>query len=117
MKRGKSQRDVALDFGIAQQVISKWIRKFDSTGSMLNSPKLGRPRKTNTYEDRAIIRASKADPLKTAVGIVTDFNKNKAITLNQISVSTVKGISDVLGYLEDAPARNLSYLRRIGWPD
>ena len=57
---------------------------------MLNSPKLGRPRKINTYENRAIIRASKADPLKIAVDIVTDFNKNRAITLNKISVSTVK---------------------------
>lgn len=87
LKNGKSQAQVARDFNLSRQIISVWNRKEQSTGSVSNKQRSGRPPKLTDHVSRIIRRMSIANPRLTAADIKRDLNENHSF---DISLTTVK---------------------------
>jgi transposase len=56
---GFSQYKIAEILEVSQSCISRFLRKFNQSGSIENLPRSGRPRKTNEQGDRKILRCVK----------------------------------------------------------
>lgn len=87
LREGKSQAQVAKDFGLSRQIVSTWKKKQLSTGSTDNKQRTGRPTKITLRTKNLILKLSKADPRKTAVDINRELREYHNV---QISNSTVK---------------------------
>src|SRR5436190_4286305 len=87
LKNGKSQAQVARDFNLSRQIISVWNLKQQSTGSVSNKQRSGRPPKLTDNVSRIIRRMSVANPRLTAADIKRDLNQNHSL---DISLTTVK---------------------------
>lgn len=66
---GKTDREVAEQFGVSHTTVGRIYRKFLHSNSVERKPGSGRTRKSTEREDRAMIRVVKNDPRKTAVDV------------------------------------------------
>lgn len=84
---GTSQAQVASNFNLSRQIISVWNRKQQSTGSVSNKQRSGRPPNLIDKVSRIIRRMSVANSRLTAADIKRDLNENHSL---DISLTTVK---------------------------
>jgi transposase len=89
LRKGKSQAQVAKDFGLSRQIVNIWNNKQLTTGTTDNKKRPGRPSKITCRTKNVIRKLSKADPRKTAVDINRDLREYHNL---QISNSAVKVI-------------------------
>lgn len=59
---------------VSQSCVSKTIRKFKSTGTTLDKPRSGRPRKTSITDDNTIYRIARKNPKFSAKEIAQEVN-------------------------------------------
>ena len=53
----KKQREIALEYGVSQQAVSRIIKQYKETGSTATTKRSGRPRKTTSRTDALIRQA------------------------------------------------------------
>lgn len=70
---GQSQIDISRKFSINKSTISRWIRKYNESGTIISLHKGGRPRKTTTRTDAAIVREFKKRPFMTPTEVVNNL--------------------------------------------
>lgn len=87
IRKGKTQAQVAKDFGLSRQIVNVWKIKHQSTGTTDNKQRAGRPCKITPRTKNLIRKLSKADPKKTAVDINKELREYHNV---QISNSAVK---------------------------
>ena len=64
--QGRSQRDVAQQFGVHELTILCLVQRLRATGSLTDSPRSGRPRVTTQLQDRRIRLVHLPNRLRTA---------------------------------------------------
>lgn len=86
---GESVTSIAKKFGMHHSVISRIISRFRSSGSLTSINKGGRPRKTNKWDDQAILRMIKKDPFISARSIKNQLQLN--VSIRSIQRRAVEG--------------------------
>lgn len=84
---GKSQRQIASDFGISRRSVQYILKKFKNYGSVADHPRSGRPRILSRRHERRVVLASKKDATMTARRLQTEAKVNLLV-----SIDTVKRI-------------------------
>ena len=87
LKKGKSQRKIAIKENISQPAVRKLWLKYLETGSVIDKPKSGRPVKTTVRDCRTLCILSKRNPFKCAPQVRIEANLD-----NICSVRTVQRI-------------------------
>ena len=87
IRNGMTWREVADSMKISESTILRILRKHRETGSVLDKPRSGRPRKTTARDDRVIVRMSLADRRLTATDICARLYRLHRIRL---AVRTVR---------------------------
>ena len=64
--QGRSQRDVAQQFGVHESTISRLVQRLRATGRLTDRPRSGRPRVTTQRQDRRIRLVHLRNRLRTA---------------------------------------------------
>ena len=64
--QGRSQRDVAQQFGVHDSTISRLVQRLRATGRLTDRPRSGRPRVTTQHQDRRIRLVHLRNRLRTA---------------------------------------------------
>ena len=64
--QGRSQRDVAQQFGVHESTISRLVQRLIATGRLTDRPRSGRPRVTTQRQDRRIRLVHLRNRLRTA---------------------------------------------------
>lgn len=80
-------QDIALEFGVAISTVSRIVSRYRARGDANRKVGSGRPRKTTSRLDRIIERQAKVHPLKTAVEIMQDVNKQYDVN---VGVHTIR---------------------------
>lgn len=102
LKNGERLAVVSKRFLVSHQTIGYWLKKFNSTGSVSNITKTGRPRKTSPKQDQLLARMSIRDPRLTAKALTVEINR---VTDQPINVSTVKRRLNHAGLFGRRPSR------------
>jgi len=84
---GKSQRQIASDFGISRRSVQYILKKFKNYGNVADHPRSGRPRILSRRHERRVVLASKKDATMTARRLQTEAKVNLLV-----SIDTVKRI-------------------------
>lgn len=87
IERGVKQCHLAVQFGIQKSTVSKIWNRYKKSGCLRKTPRSGRPKKTDEYVDKMIVRSSTNNPRLTATDIRSDLRKYRKI---DVSVSTVQ---------------------------
>ncbi|XP_076826300.1 uncharacterized protein LOC143473283 isoform X2 [Brachyhypopomus gauderio] len=66
MLKTKSTAEVASTFNVSQRQVQRIKKRFEETGDVFDKPRSGRPHKTTAWEERLLVRKSKASPFSTA---------------------------------------------------
>ena len=74
MKLGMTQINLANQLNRHQSTISKFMKKYEETGTIDPAPKSGRPRKTTPITDRHLVSLAKRYPDITAPQIIKQLN-------------------------------------------
>ena len=72
---GTSVRTVARAFNVNQTIISRLRHKFQTTGTVSDALRAGRPRSLSNAEDRYIRLSSLRDRFQPATSVTSDFNR------------------------------------------
>ena len=67
--RGETNRDIAERYHVGTGTVSRIWTRWESTRSVKNKKKSGRPRKTTAGQARLLVRQVKKDPFMTAVDV------------------------------------------------
>lgn len=86
-KIGKSNREIAKLLKLPRRTVDYNVQKYESSGSVSNKKRTGRPKTTTPAEDLRIIITSKRDRRKTAPEIAAEVNVSRQ---KPVSVTTVK---------------------------
>ena len=65
--QGRSQRDVAQQFGVHESTISRLVQRLRATGRLTDHPRSGRPRVTTQRQDRRIHLVHLRNRFRTAI--------------------------------------------------
>lgn len=76
---GKSNRTIASEMGIPRSTIGYTLKAFRERQHLKVMPKSGRPKSTTIRQQKAIVKASKNDPRKTAVLLQSEFRQSHQI--------------------------------------
>ena len=114
---GFSQYKIAEIMGVSQSCISRFLRKFNQSGSIENLPRSGRPRKTDERGDRKILRCVKTDRRQTLAEITNDANN---VLPSSVSSRTVRRRLRFHGFTRRKIRKTLTIRkenrnRRINW--
>ncbi|XP_063846394.1 uncharacterized protein LOC135092107 isoform X1 [Scylla paramamosain] len=71
--QGLSASEVARKLGVSDTTVRSWVKRHRSTASVASKPRPGRPRLTNSLQDRVIVEAIRADPYITAKQIKEQY--------------------------------------------
>ena len=83
---GRTQRDVATEFGVSQSCIRNVWRRFQETQSYRRRPGAGRPRVTSAVDDRYLTICVRRNPFRSARRIQNEFRHATQITLSTQTV-------------------------------
>ncbi|KAF7702517.1 hypothetical protein HF521_001800, partial [Silurus meridionalis] len=78
---------IARQAGLSKFVISRILNLYNITNSFKSTKKAGRPRKTNTREDRILRRISMGNRFHTAAAIAHQFSAEQGKDLSRHTVS------------------------------
>ena len=67
--RGETNRDIAERYHVGTGTVSRIWTRWESTRSVKNKKKSGRPRKTTAGQARLLVRQVKKDPFMMAVDV------------------------------------------------
>lgn len=74
-KSGVKQADIAKNFLLHRSIVSRTIKKFNTTGSVMPIKNSGRPRKTTNKLDRRIVRICKERPFLSSNQILAEIKQ------------------------------------------
>ena len=95
--QGRSQRDVAQQFGVHESTISRLVQRLRATGRLTDRPRSGRPRVTTQHQDRHIrlvhlrnrLRTSPQEKLAEHMAVVCVQGQSEIACESSIYVHTV----------------------------
>lgn len=86
---GKSMREISQIVKKSKSTVQYIIEHYGKCGTVINSPRSGRPKVVNPTQEREILREIKTNPIQSA----TEINKKLTISSNlQCSTETVRNI-------------------------
>ncbi|XP_076050894.1 uncharacterized protein LOC143031213 [Oratosquilla oratoria] len=71
---GLTNAEVARRTGVTKPTVANWIKRYKTTGTTVDQPRMGRPRCTTSQQDEAIAAAVEANPFSSAVEIQKQLN-------------------------------------------
>lgn len=83
---GMSQRCIAAELGVSKTAVQLALAKFSHTGTYRDSPRSGRPQKTNTREDRILRRFVSVNP-KASLSVIKAEIEMYGIRLGKSTIS------------------------------
>lgn len=93
--KGLSYRKIANRLEISFSTVRNIIKKFRTTGSVLNKPRSGRPSKLNEREQRSIHRRVERDPTSSAASIAEEIASTSNTTF---CLQTVRNVIHKYNY-------------------
>ena len=81
--QGRSQRDIAQQFGVHESTISRLVQRLRATGRLTDHPRSGRPRVTTQGQDRHIRLVHLRNRLRTATETAREVIGNMAVVCVQ----------------------------------
>ena len=86
-KTGMSYRQIASALNVSKTCVENTVKRYAESGSVLEAPRSGRPRKTSPRQDRKLLNLSRRNRNASASDLLTKMNQD-GDNVN-ISVSTV----------------------------
>lgn len=86
-REGKTSREISVLLSIGKTTVNNIINKFETTGSVADRPRSGRPRKTSVRVDRLLRKKSLIDVRKSAGMIAQELRDENLADVSRITVS------------------------------
>lgn len=82
IEEGRSRRSVAREFNLAESSVRHIFNRYVATGSYEHLPRSGRPRATDSREDRSIVRQALRDPFSTSTTLAIQANATREVPIS-----------------------------------
>ena len=89
IQAGKSQREVARDFGISQSTVSALVNRYHQTGDVKDRPRAGRPRFTTAATDEFIRTTALCRRTVAAIEIQNDIHEQGNRRLSRQTIHNI----------------------------
>lgn len=86
-KCGNSYRAIQDKLGVSKTCVGNVVKRFQSTGTVIEAPWSGRPKKTSPRQDRKLLMKSKKNQNNSASDLLSDLKREDSSL--DICVSTV----------------------------
>lgn len=86
IRAGYTQRNVARQFNVSHTVVGRIWQRYLDTGSVVERPRSGRPRKTTDRQDRYIINIAKRARFESAKSLNANFRNASNVVISEQTV-------------------------------